>query len=71
MCKCAHAISAEMAYVSMAGRSTGIKEQLANPYLKDKYHDDQKYLPDGYHLSLLGYYCDKMGTIEQQVRAFW
>ena len=73
MCKCAHAIGATMAYISMAGRSTGILEKVA-PYLRNKHHDESpyfaitKFLPDGYHLSLLGYYCDKMGTVEQQVR---
>ena len=75
MCIHAYEIGAKMTFISVAGTSTGIESALGKYYLENKFHpdgspyfEDSQYLPNGYHLSLLGYYCDKMGEVEDQVR---
>ena len=74
LCQYAFEIGAKMNYISMAGTSSGIESTLGNWYLKNKCHPDGtpyfvNYMPNGYHLSLLSYYCDKFRTIEEQVRS--
>ncbi len=74
LCEYAFEIGATMNYISMAGMSSSIKSALGDEYLMDKRHLDGtpyfgKYMPNGYHLSLLSYYCDKFRTIEDQVRS--
>ena len=77
LCMYAHGIGAVMRYISVAGSSTGIEKTLYNWYLKDKHHsdgspyiEDGMFLPNGYHLSLLAYFCDKFESLEVQVRSF-
>jgi hypothetical protein len=73
----AHGIGAVMRYISVAGSSTGIEKTLYNWYLKGKYHSDGSpyikdgmFLPNGYHLSLLAYFCEKFNSLEDQVCLF-
>lgn len=61
-----------MNFISVAGTTSKVDSELGDCYLKDKRHPDGtpyfvNYLPKGYHLSLLSYYCDKFRTIEEQV----
>jgi hypothetical protein len=74
LCQYAFAIGAKMSFISIAGTTSGIESTLGKLYLENKRHPDDtpyfvKYLPSGYHLSLLAYYCPFMGTVEEQVRS--
>jgi hypothetical protein len=75
LCLFAHRIGVVMRYISVAGSSTGIEKTLYNWYLKNKFYKDGSpyikdgiFLPNGYHLSLLTYFCDKFKSLEDQVR---
>ena len=76
LCVFAHGIGAVMRYISVAGSSTGIEKTLYNWYLKEYHADGSPYIEDGmflangYHLSLLAYFCDKFISLEDQVCLF-
>lgn len=72
LCRYAFEMKAVMNFISLAGTTSKVDSELGDCYLKDKRHPDGtpyfvNYLPKGYHLSLLSYYCDKFRTIEEQV----
>ena len=73
LCQYAFAIGAKMSFISIAGTSSGIESTLGKWYLENKRHPNgtpyfTTYMPSGFHLSLLSYYCNLMGTIEEQVK---
>jgi hypothetical protein len=75
LCVYAHAVGAKMGFISLAGTSSGIGHKLGKNFFEKMTHGDGTpyisegmYVPNGYHISLGGYYCNRFPTVEMQVR---
>jgi hypothetical protein len=74
LCVYAHAVGAKIGFISLAGSTTGIGHKLGTNFFEKMTHVDGTpyisegmYVPNGYHISLGGYYCNKFPTVEMQV----
>jgi hypothetical protein len=66
-------MSGEVAFVSFAGTSSGVQDNISTPLAKLRMHDGtpifKHIFGNGYHLSLLTYFNkDCFGTVEHQVK---
>jgi hypothetical protein len=66
-------MSGEVAFVSFAGTTSGVQENISTPLAKLRMHDGtpifKHIFGNGYHLSLLTYFNkDCFGTVEHQVK---
>jgi hypothetical protein len=74
LCVYAHAVGAKIGFISLAGSTTGIGQKLGTNFFEKMTHGDGTpyisegmYVPNGYHISLGAYYCNKFPTVEMQV----